>query len=621
MGWGFAAAFSLFGVSIGVLQSYRLLTVVSFKDFVMVKCEKSLYVVFAILFVFAGVAFAADAYEPDNIPADAKTITIDGQAQTRSIDPAGDEDWLSFTIASPSVVVIETSGSGNDFDDDTVIWLYDDLDQVIEIASDDDSGQDLFSKIEISLLAGTYYLRIHEYNDKRILNEYFVSVDAAALAVTSIDPDNAPQLGSVTVTIIGDGATFFDGSSTVDGVWLTNGPSTINAISYDGTDASSLTADFDIPADAQLGDWDVHVSDTVEGELAPLTAGFSVYAYPDIVADSTIDANDLALLALYWLGTETIADLNGDGIVNNKDFSIVSMHWLEGKIILPVGPAGLQMILVTGGDFQMGNSNPGAPAGELPVHTVTLDDFHISKYETTNGQYAEYLNEAITAGDIKVDSDVVYAADDVNNIEPYYNTYPTADRSMIEYTGGTFAVITKGSSGGDISMSNFPVNETSWYGAKAFCDHYGYLLPTEAQWEYAARGGNTAPEYDYPWDSDTASQSLGNFYASGFANPQELTSFAYVSSVGFYGIFGAYGLCDMGGNVSEWCSDWYNFPYSAGPDTNPTGPASGSERVIRGGGWNLPDADCSVFARGKNAPDGQLHNRGFRACYYIPAEE
>ncbi|MBW8034879.1 MAG: SUMF1/EgtB/PvdO family nonheme iron enzyme [Planctomycetes bacterium] len=477
---------------------------------------KSLHVnfTFLIVFVLVGSVLAADGYEPDDSNDLATLITTDGVAQFHSIDPFGDEDWLTFSVTSavPSIVLIKIGGvSGN-----TEMWLYDDGDLVTAVAYDDDSGAGQLSRIHEYVSAGTYYIRIHEKNDAETISEYSVSV---------------------------------------------------------------LT-----------------------------------YAFPDFVVDGVVDGEDLAFFVSYWCESDPnlAADINADGTVNIKDFGLLSAHWLEENI---------PWISIPGGTFSMG----GLSGDQLAVHEVTLSDFGLSKYETTNKQYAEYLNAALIAVDIVVDGGVVYAADDTGKTEPYFNTDSASIYSLIEYSGGSFIVLSKIDGIDDvISMDNFPVNEVSWFGAKAFCDYYGYQLPTEAQWEYAARGGNTAPTYIYPWDSDTASQAFGNFYSGDFANPHGFASedYPYFSTVGYYGVYGAYGLCDMGGNVSEWCSDWYKPSYASGAVTDPTGPTDdGKGKVIRGGGWNLSSSACTVYVRDNAYRDNLIHNRGFRICSTVPVEE
>ena len=195
--------------------------------------------------------------------------------------------------------------------------------------------------------------------------------------------------------------------------------------------------------------------------------------------------------------------------------------------------------------------------------------------------------------------------------------------------------------------AGYPCVEVTWYGAVAYCNYRtlkegggltpcynlsdwscnwsanGYRLPTEAEWEKAARGGLSGQRF--PWGA-TISQSRANYYAS--------TSFAYDESSGGYhpdyddggypytspaGTFesgkNGYGLYDMAGNVWEWCNDWYGSSYySSSPGSDPRGPASGSYRVGRGGSWGDHASHCRVANRASFTPGRSLYGIGFRAC-------
>ena len=166
-----------------------------------------------------------------------------------------------------------------------------------------------------------------------------------------------------------------------------------------------------------------------------------------------------------------------------------------------------------------------------------------------------------------------------------------------------------------MAMSDHPVNLVCWYGAKAFCDYYGWRLPTEAEWEYAARGGYHDPYYQYPWGSNTIDCTKANYWTDGGpCNPLNLTSEPYTATVGHYGPQGAYGLCDMSGNVWEWCQDWHDASYySVSPAVNPTGPTTGYPRVLRGGAWFYSNKSCRVAFRAWNDPSND-ESCGFRVC-------
>jgi len=326
------------------------------------------------------------------------------------------------------------------------------------------------------------------------------------------------------------------------------------------------------------------------------------------------------------------ADLTGDCFVDFEDFALMAKQWLTGPNIPD------DMAYIPGGGFEMGDHFAEGGSDELPLHAVLLDAFFMSKYEITNQQYCDYLNSALGSGSIYLSSNVVYGT---GNNQGYCDTSASSSYSQIVYSGGVFTVGTKG--GRD--MSDDPMVEVSWYGAAAYCNwrsqqegreqcynlstwdcdftKKGYRLATEAEWEYAARGGEHSPYYRFPW-GDTISHSQANYYAnpSGYSYDVSPTSGfhpdwndrinPYTSVVGSFASNG-YGLYDMTGNVFEWCNDWYGSTYySTSPYDNPQGPASGSWRVLGGGGYNNNAYACRVAFRGTQYPDNQSNSYGFR---------
>jgi sulfatase modifying factor 1 len=222
------------------------------------------------------------------------------------------------------------------------------------------------------------------------------------------------------------------------------------------------------------------------------------------------------------------------------------------------------MVLIPAGEFQMG-SNDGHE-DERPVHTVDLDAFYMDKYEVTNAQYKKFIDAT---------------------------GYP-APRYW---------------SDSRYNASNQPVVGVTWYDAKAYCKWLSekegktYRLPTEAEWEKAARGGLVGKKY--PW-GDILTHDYANYKGTGGRDKWDGTS--PVDSF----LPNGYGLYDMAGNVWYWCADWYgeNY-YSSSPKYNPKGPNSGRGRVLRGGSWGDPESYLRVSIRIYYAQT-DLNNIGFR---------
>jgi len=336
------------------------------------------------------------------------------------------------------------------------------------------------------------------------------------------------------------------------------------------------------------------------------------------------------------------ADLTGDCFVDFEDFALMANQWLTTDPCVPD-----DMAYIPDGNFVMGDHHGDGYSNELPVHSVLLDAFFMSRYEITNQQYCDYLNSAYP-GQIKVVSGVVYASSDSSNSYPYCDTHSYDADSQIDYNdvSGTFSVREKG--GRD--MSDDPMVQVSWYGSVAYCNwrsseggyeacynlstwecdfsKHGYRLATEAEWEYAARGGQHNPYYRFPW-GDTISHSQANYYSywsggspyysydvsttSGYHPTWNDGIYPYTSPAGSFSANG-FGVYDMAGNVWEWCNDWYDSNYyNVSPYDNPEGPASGTSRVLRGGSWINDAGSCRVAGRTTRIPPGfRYFSNGFR---------
>ncbi len=242
-----------------------------------------------------------------------------------------------------------------------------------------------------------------------------------------------------------------------------------------------------------------------------------------------------------------------------------------------------KMVFVKGGSFKMGRNNMSY---RKPVHRVSLDNFYIGRYQVTQKEWKEVMgnNPSKFKGDnLPVENVSWYDAIEFCNklskrdgLTTYYNI----DKTRKD-----------------------PNNKNSYDNKKWIITldrgSNGYRLPTEAEWEYAARGGNLSKGYEYSGSNNIydIAWCYSNTHGTnpiGKKQPNEL------------------GIYDMSGNVWEWCFDWYGN-YSNSPSENPIGPNSGSDRVNRGGSWkNVNASYCRVAFRGKNCPTSCYDYQGFR---------
>lgn len=230
---------------------------------------------------------------------------------------------------------------------------------------------------------------------------------------------------------------------------------------------------------------------------------------------------------------------------------------------------GANMVLIPAGTFLMGASSDDFIAGpdEKPRHVVALNAFYIDQYEVTVAQYAAFLTRI---GGYR------------KNCEQFDCAWP---RKLAGYTS---YLIEQDLGDGSIQytplagFSDYPINNVSWYGANAYCQAVGGRLPTEAEWEYAARGTDGRI---YPWGNEPPDETRAVFNSPDYNNLKPVDALpAGVSPFNVYG---------MAGSMWEWVADWYDESfYSKSPTNNPTGPETGLTRVIRGGAWpnnNLAD--------------------------------
>ena len=286
-------------------------------------------------------------------------------------------------------------------------------------------------------------------------------------------------------------------------------------------------------------------------------------------ADGSVNVSDVTALVNQIIGSGSYSaqacDVNGDGEVNVSDVTALVNLIINGggesvfkNQTFTVNGVSFDMIAVEGGTFTMGATAEQASdaySDEKPTHQVTLSSYYIGKTEVT-----QELWQAVM-----------------------------------------------GSNPSGFSGANLPVEKVSWEDCQIFIAILNELtgkyfrLPTEAEWEYAARGGSKSQGYKYS-GSNTVDDVA--WYPSNSSSKTHPVATKAPNELGIY---------DMSGNVLEWCSDWYSSSYySSSSQYNPTGPASGSRRVYRGGSWGSSARLCRVSYRDYNGPSYRFYNLGLR---------
>lgn len=279
---------------------------------------------------------------------------------------------------------------------------------------------------------------------------------------------------------------------------------------------------------------------------------------------------------------------------------------------------------IPSGTFLMGGTTI---KNDAPIVSITLSSFKISEKEITNSEYINFLNSAysnnwITISTIQVNDpcgsyteNMVIGSGDAPNVGEVFLQLGESggctssgeeehinNKSWISFNSlnNTFELL-------DTSKSDWPVNWVKWYGAYAFVKYYNVSLPTEAQWEYSSRGGK---QLKYPTDDGSLSLSKANYNGEtpGIYNPN-----GHSFLVGSYNP-NPYGLYDMGGNVWEWCQDYYSDSFYSDDVIDPINTIAGveSKRVRRGGSWNYHSATLLTYARASDFENRGNNHFGFR---------
>lgn len=257
----------------------------------------------------------------------------------------------------------------------------------------------------------------------------------------------------------------------------------------------------------------------------------------------------------------------------------------------------MPMLIVPEGTFIMGasDSNPAVGFDETPEHEVHISTFYMDKFEVTVSQFATFLNTIGTYDDACQETDCVWPRE-IIGYTSYLIEVGEDDERHYEAMAG---------------FENYPINHVSWFGADSYCQSVGGRLPTEAEWEFAARGEDGRI---YPWGNDPPNNTRAVYFSSSFTDLKPVDALPDGASP--YGIYG------LAGSMWEWVSDWYSPTYyQDSPTDNPQGPEEGEGKVSRGGAWPNNNQADRIRSTNRNWREAAFFSPdlGFR-CAFTPDE-
>ncbi|MCY3812332.1 MAG: formylglycine-generating enzyme family protein [Gammaproteobacteria bacterium] len=283
-------------------------------------------------------------------------------------------------------------------------------------------------------------------------------------------------------------------------------------------------------------------------------------------------------------------------------------------------PDAAEAVVLPGGTFLMGSDDPDARPedGEGPVREVTVDGFRIDRTTVTNAQFQAFVDA----------TGYRTQAESFGWCYVFKGLLPKARQRRLAQThdvkavpwwlavDGAYWKKPEGAGSNLRGRLHHPVVHVSWHDAAAYADWAGKRLPTEAEWEYAARGGLAGRRF--PWGDDLllAGQHRCNIWQGRFPNSNTLADGHYGTAPAKSFVPNAFGLYNMAGNIWEWCADWFSPDWHRSHSTvNPAGPPTGDNKVLKGGSYLCHDSYCNryrVAARYANTPDSATGNAGFR---------
>ena len=317
-------------------------------------------------------------------------------------------------------------------------------------------------------------------------------------------------------------------------------------------------------------------------------------------------------------------------------FISIIFFFLSGNTICQTYPG--TMINISGGTFTMGNNNPPIMFDDQgPEHLVTINDFTLGETEVSNSNYVIFLNDMASLENLMIEEGVPGDwSSDSTEIANGHAWSIMADSTLSGLWSGKVLIKLSDIPGGGQhplnrcwieldttsyifsvveGYENWPASWVNWYGAMMYADYYGLSLPTEAEWEYAARAGQ---QLEYPTNDGNLSYSQAN-YGTGFGGPSGET---YLSPVGELFLPNPFGLYNMTGNVSEWCLDWYdaNFYQTCIDNNNNLNPLNDiipedvEVKVLRGGSHTYPGSFAMSSHRLDTPPFVTTDHMGFRVA-------
>ena len=421
------------------------------------------------------------------------------------------------------------------------------------------------------------------------MNVLILAVFLAALSATAQVPGIISHQGKVTV-----GGTNYTGTGLFKFALVNAAGNT----TYWSNDATSNAGSEPTAA----------VSLTVTRSVFSVNLGDTTVAHMTQTIPASVFANSAVYLRVWFDAGSGSQRLSPDRRITSVAYALQAATATTATTATTVAtPPG--MALIPAGSFTMGNSIGDLDITDAATVTATVSAFYMDVNLVSSNQWRTVYNWATLVGGYTfVNPGVGKAGDHPVQMVNWYDCVKwcnarseQAGKTPVYYTDAGFTTV-------------YRTGEVTVYANWAAI---GYRLPTEAEWEKAARGGLSGKRF--PW-GDTISQKLANYYGNtAISYDLGPNSDNAIGSVGGYpatspvGSFAAngYGLYDMAGNVFEWCWDWYAATYAGGSD--PRGPETGSARVVRGGSWNGDAVGCRAASRVNGYPLGRTSDFGFRA--------